>query len=287
MNWIKNFVRPKLKSLIQSKKTKNNHLWNKCKNCDEMLFYRDLEKKLYVCRHCEYHNRIDPIKRLKILFDNSSFTKIKIPNVSNDPLEFKDKKKYIDRIKEAQKRTEEKDALLVAKGFIGGYLTTVAVFNFFFMGGSMGMAVGEGIITAANHALINKTPLIIVPSSGGARMQEGILSLMQMPRTIIAIQQIKKASLPYIVILTDPTTGGVSASFAMLGDITIAEPKSMIGFAGTRVIKETIQENIPKGFQSSEYLLEHGMIDIIIHRSKLKSKIFQIIDLLMNKNINT
>ncbi|MCP4923029.1 MAG: acetyl-CoA carboxylase, carboxyltransferase subunit beta, partial [bacterium] len=232
-----------------------------------------------------HHRRIGPVKRFEMLFDEARFEKIKLPTVLTDPLKFKDQKKYTDRLKDARKKTGEEEALLVVEGLISGKPTTIAAFNFSFMGGSMGMAVGEGLVTAAQHALAKQTPLIVIPASGGARMQEGILSLMQMPRSTIAIQQLKEAGLPYIVLLTDPTTGGVSASFAMLGDIAISEPKAMIGFAGARVIKETIREELPEGFQSAEYLLEHGMVDTVVPRAELKDTIARIIDLLTNKRV--
>lgn len=285
MSWITNFVRPKLQSLIGAKRDTPEDLWHQCKSCEQMLFHRDLEESLHVCRHCGHHRRIGPLKRFEMLFDEGRFEKIQIPDVPIDPLKFKDQKKYTDRLKEARRKTEEGDALLVAEGLVGGKATTIAAFNFFFMGGSMGMAVGEGLVTATQHALAKQTPLIVIPASGGARMQEGILSLMQMPRSTIAIQQLKEAGLPYIVLLTDPTTGGVSASFAMLGDIAIAEPKAMVGFAGARVIKETIREDLPEGFQSAEYLLEHGMVDTIVPRAELKETLVRIIDLLMNKSV--
>lgn len=281
MNWLTNFVKPKLRSLVGKDVPEN--LWHKCPGCEQMLFHRDLEENQHVCRHCGHHMRIDPQTRLSILFDEQRFTYIPQEKTKDDPLKFKDLKKYNDRLKESRNKLKQDDAIIVASGTIGGIPTVVAVFDFRFMGGSMGVAVGNGILRAAEFAVSKKAALIVVPSSGGARMQEGILSLMQMPRTTIAVKLMKEARLPYITLLTDPTTGGVSASFAMLGDIAIAEPGAMIGFAGARVIKETIRAELPSGFQTAEYLLDHGMIDMVIPRNQLKEKIAQLLSNLMLK----
>ncbi len=282
MNWLKNLVRPKLRELVGRQKEIPDNLWHNCPNCEEMIFHRDLEKDLWVCRYCGHHMRLEAGKRLEMLFDDGTYQKVELGDVPADPLKFRDLKKYTERIKEAQNRTEETDALIVAHGKLGGSNVVVAAFNFSFMGGSMGIAVGQGLLTAARLAVVQDASLIVVPSSGGARMQEGILSLMQMARTTIAVEEVREAGLPYIVILADPTTGGVSASFAMLGDIAIAEPGAIIGFAGARVIEQTIREKLPKGFQRAEYLLDHGMIDMVVHRHELRDTLVRVIGLLRN-----
>lgn len=269
MNWITNFVRPKIQALIHKNETQDN-LWIKCPGCDHMLFHRDLAENHQVCHHCNHHLRLDIKTRLEMLFDEKQYSLRNIPPVTHDPLKFKDLKKYSDRLKEYRQKTQRNDAVLVAYGYIHGCTAVVLAYDFSFMGGSMGMAAGQAMITAAQLAVNTKSPLIAVTASGGARMQEGILSLMQMPRTTIAVQNVKEHGLPYITVLTDPTTGGVSASFAMLGDIAIAEPGAIIGFAGARVIEETIRQKLPEGFQKSEYLLEHGIIDMVIGRHKLR-----------------
>ncbi|MEM7442480.1 MAG: acetyl-CoA carboxylase, carboxyltransferase subunit beta [Pseudomonadota bacterium] len=280
MNWLTNFVRPKLRALVSSKPEVPDNLWHKCPNCEAMIFHRDLESNLHVCQHCGYHMRLGAPQRLQMLFDDGEYTTIELPEAAVDPLKFRDTKRYTDRLKEAQSKTGHNDAITVAHGDIGGNKTVIAVFDFKFMGGSMGTAVGEGLLAAAKLAVLQDAALIAIPASGGARMQEGILSLMQMPRSVIAIDLVKEASLPYIVILTDPTTGGVTASFAMLGDIHIAEQGAQIGFAGARVIEETIRETLPDDFQTAEYLLEHGMVDIVVHRAKLRETIARIVGLL-------
>lgn len=280
MNWLTNFVRPKIQALMHKKNEIPDNLWTKCSACGHMLFHRDLMENLNVCHHCNNHMRLDAKQRLNMLFDNHVFTLVPIPKVIADPLKFKDSKRYTDRLKEYRQKTGNEDAILVAFGHIGGHSAVVAAFNFAFMGGSMGMAVGEGIVTAADLAVRSRCPLVVVPSSGGARMQEGILSLMQMPRSVIAVERVKNAGLPYITLLTDPTTGGVSASFAMLGDVSIAEPGAIIGFAGARVIEETIRQKLPEGFQRAEYLLAHGMIDMVVHRKDLQKEIGKLLGLL-------
>ena len=283
MNWLSNFIRPKINAFGNQAKDVPDNLWEKCPSCDGMLFHRDLKAAQNVCYHCGHHLRIDVIERLENLFDDGDYKRHAVPKVAADPLKFKDKKKYADRLADAQKKRNRKDAIVVAEGTINGQGAMVAAFDFGFMGGSMGAGVGEGIVTAAQKAVEKKLPLIVIPSSGGARMQEGAISLMQMPRTTVAVEMVKEAGLPYIVLLTDPTTGGVSASFAMLGDIHIAEPGAMIGFAGKRVIQETIREELPEGFQTAEYLLEHGVVDMVVARKDQPEKIATILDLLLNK----
>ncbi len=280
MNWISNFVRPKIRALVAKRDVPDN-LWLKCPNCDAMLFHRDLEANLQVCNHCGHHMRLDPKARLAMMFDGGEFKEIAVPKVLADPLKFRDQKKYSDRLKEAQTKTSRPDAIMVAEGKIGGFPTVIAAFDFSFMGGSMGMAVGEGLVTAGKRAVETKSAFIAIPSSGGARMQEGILSLMQMPRSIIAVEMVKEAGLPYLVVLTDPTTGGVTASFAMLGDIHIAERGCLIGFAGARVIENTIRETLPPGFQRAEYLQDHGMVDIVVHRKDLRATVVRVLSLIM------
>lgn len=281
MNWITNFVRPKIRALVPQKTEVPDNLWVKCSGCDAMLFHRELEKNLNVCHHCGYHLRIKADERLKLMFDNGQFDTHPLPSVPVDPLKFKDSKKYVDRLKAAQSSSGHRDGLRIASGTIGGKQAVVAAFDFDFMAGSMGIAVGSGIVRAGEIALQNKAALIVVPASGGARMQEGILSLMQMPRTTIAVQRMRDAQLPYIVLLTDPTTGGVSASFAMLGDIHIAEPGAQIGFAGKRVIEETIRQKLPDDFQTAEYLLDHGVVDIVVERKDLRDSIGKMLGVLM------
>jgi acetyl-CoA carboxylase carboxyl transferase subunit beta len=283
MSWLTNFVLPKIRAVVAKKEVPDN-LWDKCPRCGQMLFHRELEANLYVCHACGFHMRLDPKRRLAMLFDDGVYNRIELPKTILDPLKFRDRKRYVDRLKESHaKAGQGNDAIVVAHGKIGGIATVIAAFDFAFMGGSMGIAVGEGLLAASRLAVLQEAPLIAIPASGGARMQEGILSLMQMPRTILAVEAVKGAGLPYIVILTDPTTGGVSASFAMLGDITIAEPEAVIGFAGARVIEETIREKLPEGFQRAEYLLEHGMVDMVVPRKALRETLARIIALLRQK----
>lgn len=282
MNWLTNLVRPKIKSFVQGKDVPDN-LWVKCPQCDAMIFSSDASKNLNVCQHCNYHMRIDIAQRLELLFDGGEYKKEKLAPVKEDPLSFKDKKKYKDRIKDYRAKTGEQDAIIVAKGKIGGVETVVFAMSFDFMGGSMGTAVGEGVIKASELAIKNHCPLLGIPTSGGARMQEGMLSLMQMPRTTIATKKVKEEGLPYAVLLTDPTYGGVTASFAMLGDIHIAEPNARVGFAGRRVVEQTIRQNLPKDFQTAEYLHEHGMVDMVIDRKDLSTEIGKLFNLIMNK----
>jgi acetyl-CoA carboxylase carboxyl transferase subunit beta len=280
MSWLTNFVLPKIRAVV-SKKSVPDNLWKKCPGCGQMLFHRELAANLHVCRNCGHHLRIGAAHRLEILFDDASFSRIELPKPLADPLRFRDRRRYTDRLKEAQARAGlSGDVVVVAHGRIGGQPAVVAAFEFDFMGGSMGVAAGEALLTAARLAVLQEAALVVVPASGGARMQEGVLSLMQMPRTIIAADIVKEAGLPYIVLLTDPTTGGVSASFAMLGDITLAEPGAVIGFAGARVIEETIHEKLPEGFQRAEYLFEHGMVDLVVPRAELRTTIGRVLGLL-------
>jgi acetyl-CoA carboxylase carboxyl transferase subunit beta len=279
MNWIANYVRPKIRGLMKSRDVPDN-LWDKCPDCGQMIFARELEKNLRVCTHCDHHLRLGVKQRFELLFDEGKYTKVELPKSVVDPLKFRDRKRYSDRLKEAQSKVGGQDAIQVAHGSMGGHPVVIACFDFSFMGGSMGIAVGEGLLAAAKLAVLQNASLIAVPASGGARMQEGILSLMQMPRSTIAVDMVKEAGLPYIVLLTDPTTGGVSASFAMLGDISVSEPGAIIGFAGRRVIEETIREQLPPDFQTAEYLLEHGMVDMVVDRRELRDRLCQVIDLL-------
>lgn len=280
MNWLTNFIRPRIRSLVQPKEVPDN-LWQKCPGCDGMLFHRDLKDNMNVCYHCGHHLRITVKERLAILFDGGQYTKLDLPDVPFDPLKFRDRKRYADRLREAQAQTGLKEAITLAKGTIGGQNAVVAAFNFSFMGGSMGAGVGEAIIKAAEEAVRSRSAFIIIPASGGARMQESMLSLMQMPRTVIAVEMVKDAKLPYIVYLIDPTTGGVSASFAMLGDIHLAEPGAMIGFAGRRVIEETVRETLPADFQTAEYLRDHGMVDMVVSRAEMHQTVGRLLNLLM------
>ena len=280
MSWLTNFVRPKVQVLNDRSGETPDNLWHKCPGCGAMIFHRELEANHQICKHCDYHLRLSALSRLESLLDDG-FRRLRLPPVLVDPLKFRDRKKYSDRLKEAQATALDKDALLVGYGTVQGVPAVIAVFDFEFMAGSMGVAVGEGLLQAALKAVESRSALVVIPASGGARMQEGILSLMQMPRSTVAVALVREAKLPYIVILTDPTTGGVSASFAMLGDITLAEPGATIGFAGARVIEETIREKLPDGFQRSEYLLEHGMVDAVVPRIQLKARLAEILGLLM------
>jgi acetyl-CoA carboxylase carboxyl transferase subunit beta len=282
MNWLTNYVRPKLQALVRPKEIPDN-LWHKCPSCGHMVFHRDLERDLHVCQHCGHHLRLSVTKRLELLFDDGKYQRIELPKTLDDPLKFRDMKRYVDRLKDARAKTNEQDAIVVAHGRIGSNNVVIAAFNFDFQGGSMGVAVGEGVVAAAELAVLQDAPLIVIPASGGARMQEGILSLMQMARTTVAVDKVKEKRLPYIVLLTDPTTGGVSASFAMLGDIAIAEPGAVIGFAGARVIENTIREKLPEGFQKAEYLLEKGMIEMVVHRKELRQTLSRLISVLRHR----
>ncbi len=272
MNWLTNFVKPKLSAFVRKKEVPEN-LWNNCPSCANMIHHKDLNENLRVCNNCNYHFRMTAEKRIEVLFSKEKFTEIKLDEIPDDPLKFNDKKKYKDRLKDYRKKTGREDAFILGIGDIDNKKAIYGFMNFNFMGGSMGRAVGEGIVKGAQEAIKNKYPYIIFTSSGGARMQEGAISLMQMPRTVAAVELLNVNKIPYIVVLTEPTTGGVTASFAMLGDITIAEKGSTIGFAGKRVIQDTIREELPNNFQKAEYLYEHGMVDIVIERKNLKKTI--------------
>lgn len=259
------------------KRQTSETLWHKCGKCGTMVFLKEWEDNLHVCPRCDFHDRIGPKLRFQFTFDDGEYEVLPTPSVREDPLKFRDTKRYTDRLKDARSKTGEQDALLNARGRIDGHEAIVAVQNFAFMGGSMGTGVGAAFVAGARAAIEARLPYIIFTASGGARMQEAALSLMQLPRTTVAIAEIREAGLPYIVVLTDPTTGGVTASYAMLGDIQIAEPGALIGFAGQRVIEQTIREKLPEGFQRAEYLLAHGMIDMVVPRQQLKAKLGAVI----------
>ena len=279
MNWITNYVRPTINSLFSRREVPDN-LWSKCPECGTMLFHRELADNLNVCTNCDHHLAMSPRERFEHFFDGGVFTEVKVPEPIADPLHFRDQKRYPDRLKAAQKATGEKEAMLVAEGEIDRTPVVVAAQNFAFMGGSMSMYVGNAIIAGAERAVKLKRPFVLFSAAGGARMQEGILGLMQMPRTTIAVEMVRDAGLPYVVVLTHPTTGGVTASYAMLGDVQLAEPNALIGFAGARVIEQTIREKLPEGFQRSEYLLDHGMLDRVTHRKDLKDELVTILRML-------
>lgn len=280
MNWITNYVRPRINSIFSRRELPEN-LWTKCDECGTMLFHRELSDNLGVCSNCAHHMALTPRDRFHALFDGGIYQDIAIPEPLADPLQFRDQKKYPDRLRAAQKATAEKEAMLVVTGDIGRTPVVAAAQDFSFMAGSMGMYVGNAIVKATQEAVRLRRPLILFSAAGGARMQEGILSLMQMPRSTVAIQMLREAGLPYIVVLTHPTTGGVTASYAMLGDVQIAEPGALICFAGPRVIEQTIREKLPEGFQRAEYLLEHGMLDRVTDRRKLREELISITRMLM------
>jgi acetyl-CoA carboxylase carboxyl transferase subunit beta len=279
MNWLTDYVRPKINSLFSRRELPEN-LWRKCPECGHMIFHREFAEALHVCPNCDHHMPLPPRARFTALFDAGAWIETPLADPVADPLKFRDQKRYPDRIKEARANTGEHEAMLVARGDIGGLHTVAACQNFAFMAGSMGMAVGDAIIAAAETAASVNAPLVLFAAAGGARMQEGILSLMQMPRTTIAVQMLREARLPFVSVLTDPTTGGVTASYAMLGDVQLAEPGALICFAGPRVIEQTIRETLPEGFQRSEYLLDHGMLDRVVHRRKLRDELATILRLL-------
>lgn len=283
MNWIANFVRPRIKGLMARSAPTPDNLWRKCSGCGEMIFQRDLTAAENVCPQCGHHMRIGAKERFDALFDDGAYEVISTPEVPQDPLRFRDDKRYADRLKESRAKTQQPDALVSAKGLLGGLPVVVSVQCFDFMGGSLGLATGAALVAAMRVAAEEKLPFILIVSSGGARMQEGILSLMQMPRTTVGVEMLNEAGVPYIVVLTDPTTGGVSASYAMLGDVQIAEPGALIGFSGPRVIEQTIRERLPEGFQRAEYLLDHGMIDMIVHRHHLKETLSRVLRLLLKR----
>jgi acetyl-CoA carboxylase carboxyl transferase subunit beta len=284
MSWLTEYVRPKIRTLFTRSSVPDN-LWHQCPACQQMIFHRDLAANRKVCPHCGHHMRATTTERLDWTFDENAYTRIELPKTVADPLRFRDTKRYADRLKEAREKTHTDDAITVAHGTVDGHKAVVAVMEFDFIGGSMGAAVGDAIVAAARLAVLQQSPLIIFTASGGARMMEGAISLMQMPRTVIATRMVKDAGMPFIVVLTDPTTGGVTASFAMLGDIQIAEPGALIGFAGARVIEQTVREKLPEGFQRAEYLLEHGIIDMVVKRTEMKATLARIIGLLTQKDL--
>ncbi len=279
MNWISNYVRPTINSLFSRREVPEN-LWTKCPECGTMLFHRELKDNLNVCTSCDHHMAISPRKRFKALFDGGVFVEVKVPEPVADPLQFRDQKKYPERMKAAQRASGERDAMLVAEGEVLRTPIVAIGQDFAFMGGSMGMYVGNAMLAGAERAVKLKRPLVLFSAAGGARMQEGILSLMQMPRSTVAVDMLREAGLPYIVVLTHPTTGGVTASYAMLGDVQIAEPNALICFAGPRVIEQTIREKLPEGFQRAEYLLDHGMLDRVTHRNDLREELATVLRML-------
>jgi acetyl-CoA carboxylase carboxyl transferase subunit beta len=281
MNWISNVVPPKIRSFLRRETPEN--LWVKCPDSGELIFHKDLENNLYVVPGSGYHMRMPTKARFDMLFDDASYADLPTPEVPLDPLKFRDVKRYTDRLKENRLKTGASDAVRVCTGQIEGMEATIAVQDFEFLGGSLGMAAGEAIVTGMLHAIEHQTPFIIFTASGGARMQEGIFSLMQMPRTTIAVQRLRAAKLPYVVVLTNPTTGGVTASYAMLGDVHIAEPGAVIGFAGARVIEQTIRERLPEGFQRAEYLQAHGMVDMVVRRHDMRAALARVCSLLMHR----
>jgi acetyl-CoA carboxylase carboxyl transferase subunit beta len=278
MNWISNLVRPKIRSFLRRETPEN--LWIKCPETGQLVFYKDVEANQFVIPNSNYHMRISAPQRLKAMFDGGEFEDVALPEVTLDPLKFRDERRYADRLKDARAKTGLQDAVKVGIGRLEGQMVTIAVQDFDFMGGSLGMAAGEAVITGLETAVRRQTPFIMFAASGGARMQEGILSLMQLPRTTVGVQMMREARKPYIVVLTNPTTGGVTASYAMLGDVQIAEPGALIGFAGPRVIEQTIREKLPDGFQRAEYLAEHGMVDMVVHRHKLRPTLAELCRLL-------
>ena len=280
MNWLKR-MRPRIARAFTSKSDAPNNLWAKCPSCEALHFHQDWEKALYVCPGCQHHRRLTATQRLQFLFDDGAFETIACADVPTDPLKFRDSRAYRDRLRDARRKTGTRDATMIGFGQLEGAAVTIAAQDFGFMGGSLGMAAGEAFISGARHAVKHRCPYIAVTAAGGARMQEGILSLMQMPRTIVAVQELRAMKLPYLVVLTDPTTGGVTASYGMLGDVHLAEPGALIGFAGPRVIEQTIKEQLPPNFQRAEYLLEHGIVDMVVHRRDLRAMLARLTRLLM------
>ena len=279
MSWLTEYVRPQIRTLLGRRDVPEN-LWVQCPACQQMIFHTELEKNQKVCTHCAHHLRANVAERLRWTFDADSYTRIELPKAPTDPLRFRDSQRYTERLRAAREASQRDDALAVAHGTIGGVRAVVAVMDFEFMAGSMGAAVGEGLVAAAKLAVLQQAPLIVFTASGGARMQEGAISLMQMPRSIIATRMVKEARLPFVVVLTDPTTGGVTASFAMLGDLQIAEPGALIGFAGARVIEQTVREKLPEGFQRAEYLFEHGLLDMVVRRTDMAATLARLLGLL-------
>ena len=278
MSWLSEYVRPRIRTLLGRREVPDN-LWHQCPNCQQMIFHTDLARNLKVCTHCGFHMRATAAERLQWTLDEG-YSRIELPRVPADPLRFRDSKRYTDRLREAREKTGLDDAMIVAHGTVEGQRAVVAAMAFDFMGGSMGAAVGEAVVAAARLAVLQEAALVVFTASGGARMHEGAISLMQMPRTTVAVQMVREAGLPFVSVLTDPTTGGVSASFAMLGDIQIAEPGALIGFAGARVIEQTVRETLPDGFQRAEYLLEHGILDMVVRRTELRETLGRVLALL-------
>ena len=279
MNWISNVVRPKIRNFLQRKDVPEN-LWIKCPETGQLVFHKDVEANQWVIPNSNYHMRMGAAQRLKSIFDGETWLDIALPEVAIDPLKFRDERRYVDRLKDARAKTGLKDAVKLGLGRLEGLPAVIAVQDFDFMGGSLGMAAGEAVIKGLQTAVEKRTPFILFAASGGARMQEGVFSLMQLPRTTIAVERLREAKKPYIVVLTNPTTGGVTASYAMLGDVHIAEPGALIGFAGPRVIEQTIREKLPEGFQRAEYLKEHGIIDLVVHRHQLRPTLARLCRLL-------
>ncbi|XUY26716.1 acetyl-CoA carboxylase, carboxyltransferase subunit beta [Agrobacterium sp. rho-8.1] len=268
MNWITNYVRPRINSMLGRRETPEN-LWIKCPETGEMVFHKDLEENKWVIPASGFHMKMPAKARLEDLFDGGVYEALVQPKVAQDPLKFRDSKKYADRLRDSRVKTEQEDTILAGVGKLKGLKIVAIVHEFQFMGGSLGIAAGEAIVKAFERAISERCPVVMFPASGGARMQEGILSLMQLPRTTVVVNMLKEAGMPYIVVLTNPTTGGVTASYAMLGDVHIAEPGAEICFAGKRVIEQTIREKLPEGFQTSEYLLDHGMVDMVVDRREI------------------
>ena len=281
MSWITEYVRPKIRGLLRREVPDN--LWTNCDSCSQMILSKELHKNYNVCPHCGHHMKVLVADRFAWTFDNGESARIDLPSAPVDPLGFRDQKRYTDRLKDARAKSQVDESFVAAHGLIGGHPAVVAVMAFEFMAGTMGAAFGERFVAAARLAILQKSPLVIFTASGGARMQEGALSLMQMPRTTIGVQMIREAGLPYIVVMTNPTTGGVTASFAMLGDVQIGEPNALIGFAGPRVIQDTVREKLPEGFQRSEYLVEHGMLDMVVARHEMRETLGRIIGMLMRQ----
>lgn len=282
MSWLTHFIPPKINPFSRKSDTKET-LWHQCLGCQVMIFHKDFKENLYVCPHCDHHHFMPPRERLKKLFDTGTMRDLPFVEVSDDPLNFRDQKKYSDRLKTARQSTQEREAFVGASGFLKGHPLVVFAFDFRFIGGSMGMALGNAFLYSAHYAATHGHGFLVIPSSGGARMQEGILSLMQMPRTLIALQYLREKSLPSIVLMAHPTTGGTLASFAMMGDILMAEPKAIIGFTGARVIQETLKTPLPEGFQRSEFQKDHGFLDIICHRRDIVEKLDNIFKVLLKK----
>lgn len=286
MNWITNYVRPRINSMLGRRETPEN-LWIKCPETGEMVFHKDLEENKWVIPASGFHMKMPAKERLEDLFDGGVYEALVQPKVAQDPLKFRDSKKYTDRLRDSRTKTEQEDTILAGVGKLKGLKIVAIVHEFQFMGGSLGIAAGEAIVKAFERAIAERCPVVMFPASGGARMQEGILSLMQLPRTTVAVNMLKEAGMPYIVVLTNPTTGGVTASYAMLGDVHIAEPGAEICFAGKRVIEQTIREKLPEGFQTSEYLLDHGMVDMVVDRREIPDTLASLLKIMTKAPANT